>query len=143
MALIDPFLDYMSSFHLPTTPDPPSGPSQSCNFVYKLPKVQIKDLDNDKVSVHTFPAPSQPGLLTDEFLEEDDNPMDDIEVPSDQDELLAEPLVAHVHDDYPQPWPPQDFHERMAEHMTCPGICWQALLFDEAKIAYASILEVL
>jgi len=93
MALIDPFLDYMSSFHLPTTPDPPSGPSQSCNFVYKLPKVQIEDLDNDKVSVHTFPAPLQPGLLTDEFLEEDDYPMDDVEVPSDQDELLAEPLV--------------------------------------------------
>jgi len=76
-------------------------------------------------------------------LEEDDDPMDDVEVPSDQDELLEEPLVAHVHDNYPRLWPPQDFCERMAEHATRPGICRQAPLFDEAKLAYASVLEAL
>jgi len=43
--LIDPFLDCTSSFHLLAMPEPPTGPSQSHSFSYRLPKVQIEDLE--------------------------------------------------------------------------------------------------
>jgi len=74
--------------------------------------------------------------LTDDFLEEEDDPLDDIQVPPGQDELLETSLVTHIHDNYPWPWPPQDFHERMTEHTTHVGSCRRALLLNEAKLAY-------
>jgi hypothetical protein len=43
--LIDPFLDCTSSFHLLVMPEPPTVPSQSHYFSYRLPKVQIEDLE--------------------------------------------------------------------------------------------------
>ena len=59
-----------------------------------------------------------------DFLEEEDNLLDDIQVLPDQDELLATSPVAHIHDNYPQLQPPQDFCERMVvEHVTHPGLC--------------------
>ena len=122
-APLDPFLDYTSSFHLLITPECPNSPSESHSFIYKLPKVRINDVKDDKVSVHTFPVPLQPGLLIDNFLEKEDNLLDDIQVLLDQDELLATSPVTYIHDNYPQPWPPQDFHEKMAEHATYLGLC--------------------
>jgi hypothetical protein len=124
--------------------EPPTGPSQSCSFIYKLPKVQIEDLEDDDASTHTFPVPSWPGPLTDDFLDKDDNPLYDIEVLQNQGELLVTSLVAHVHKNYPRwPWLPQDFCQRMAEHVNRPGILRQAPLLDESRLAYISIQEFL
>ena len=138
-TMSDPFLDYTSFFHLPAIPEPPAGPAKSRSFFYKLPKVQIEDVDDDEASTHTFLAPAQSANLMDDFMEEDDDPFDDIEMPLDQDELLATSPVAHVYDNYPQHRPLQEFCNKTAKHATHPGILWQAPFLDEAKVAYSSI----
>ncbi|KAJ7751172.1 hypothetical protein B0H14DRAFT_2636087 [Mycena olivaceomarginata] len=58
----DPFVVSMQSFQVPGLTEPASAAPAACEFVWKLPKLTVEEIDNkdDWQSTNTFPSPAQP-----------------------------------------------------------------------------------
>ncbi|KAJ7085887.1 hypothetical protein C8R44DRAFT_893747 [Mycena epipterygia] len=121
----DPFQDAgsMQSFQIPGfTSESPSVAPRARRFTWKVPKPTVEEVEDedDRLSTHTFPTPDQPEPLPSSSAHSPYcDPLDSIDVPEADDELLA---TSPSHDDnYPRPCATRGFLDRMNEQATRAG----------------------
>lgn len=129
------------SFPIPGfAPESPSAAPASRTFTWKLPKPTVEEVeDDDDQSTYTFCPPAEPRPFipacppTSGCENLSDDPLDLIDVPEHDDELLATPPS---HDDeYPRPCASRTFLDRMHKQATRAGARHQAPNLGEAKTA--------
>ncbi|KAJ6555547.1 hypothetical protein B0H10DRAFT_1967703 [Mycena sp. CBHHK59/15] len=105
----NPFAVSMQSFHVPGFTESASAAPAAHEFIWKLPKPTVEEVDDedDRQSTNTFPPPAQPCPLLASLAENcTDDPRDLIDVPEADDELLA---TSPAHDDdYLRLYAPRD-----------------------------------
>ncbi|KAJ6623718.1 hypothetical protein B0H10DRAFT_1943786 [Mycena sp. CBHHK59/15] len=126
----------MQSFHVPGFTESASVAPAAREFVWKLPKQTVEEVDDedDWQSTNTFPPPAQPCPLLASLAENcTDDPRDLIDVPEADDELL---VTSPAHDDdYPRPCAPHSFLGRVHEQAMRPGTHREAPNLGEARAA--------
>lgn len=127
----------MQSFQIPGfTSESPSVAPRARRFTWKVPKPTVEEVEDedDRLSTHTFPTPDQPEPLPSSSAHSPYcDPLDSINVPEADDELLA---TSPSHDDdYPRPCATRGFLDRMNEQATRAGVRRQAPNLGEAKTA--------
>ncbi|KAJ6596323.1 hypothetical protein DFH09DRAFT_1272801 [Mycena vulgaris] len=136
----DPFTVSSPSFPIPGfAPESPSAAPASRIFTWKLLKSTVEEVEDDDDSTYTFCPPAEPRPFiptcspTSGSENLSDDPLDLIDVPEHEDELLATPPS---HDDeYPRPCASRTFLDHMHKHGTRAGACRQAPNLGEAKTA--------
>lgn len=134
----------MQSFHVPGFTESASAAPAAREFVWKLPKPTVEEVDDedDWQSTNTFPPPARPCPLPSSLAEDcPDDPRDLIDVPEANDELLA---TSPVHDDgYPRPCASRSFLDRVHEQATRPGARREAPNLGEARAALECVQSFL
>ena len=117
-------------------PEPATSAPAFVLLKSKLPqmrRVTIEEIADDTCSTRTFPTSVNPKMLVDDMEIDDDqsdmydedvaDPMDDIPVPPEEDELLAPDPGSFDGDGsgYPRPTPPEDFLRWMEKEAAHPG----------------------
>lgn len=118
-----------------------------------MPPVTVEEIpEEDNASSYTFPVPSPPELLVDddeseasqvEFDEDVPDPLDDVPVLPEEDELLAPGPGSFDGDGYPRPSPPAGFVNRMGKEAARPGRVRVAPTVSAAAEALAQVNVIL